>query len=88
MSLANRYDEALAHYVMLAQQPGWWAHALHQVRLMDAGHSGLYRGLEAAWRAQLAALGFEPAAGERGEWWNLKSEAERKSAATPARRRA
>lgn len=83
------WDKALAHYVYLAQQPRWWAQVVHQVRLMDGGPSGLFRGLEAAWRERLDAIGFEPDPGELGQWWIAKSEAEREAEQrSTARRRA
>jgi hypothetical protein len=79
----------LAHYVMLARERGWWAYVEQQVRRMDSGPSGLFRGLEAAWRERLDAIGFTPDPSELGQWWNVKSEAEREAEQrSTARRRA
>lgn len=74
---ANAFADYLQHYVQLAQQRHWWACVEQQVKRMDAGPSGLFAGLEQAWREQLAAIGFEPHPDERGEWWKVTSEAER-----------
>lgn len=75
----------LAHYVRLAQEPGWWAYVERQVRRMDRGPSGLFRGIEETWRAQLAAIAFQPHESELGQWWVLKSEAEREAEAAWSR---
>ena len=61
----------------LAMTPGWWAHARHRAAEREAEDHGLYIGLREAIRTRLTEAKFRPAPEELGEWWVLKSEAER-----------
>ena len=42
------FEQALAHLVMLARQPGWKAHAWHRAKELDADRSGLFAGMAQA----------------------------------------
>ena len=61
----------------LAMTPGWWAHARHRAAERESEDHGLYIGLREAIRTRLTEAKFRPAPEELGEWWILKSEAER-----------
>lgn len=66
------FERAAQHYTRLAMVPGYWAHARHQARELeaDAEHqSGLFDGLVAEVRKRIAAAGFKPHPAEVGEWW-------------------
>lgn len=41
--------DILAHYVKLAQTPGWIAHCWRRVQELDADTSGLWPGIAQAW---------------------------------------
>ncbi len=69
------FEALLAWYTRLATTPGWWAYAQDRVRTLDADPTGRYRGLHFQVRAQVKALGYRPAPGELGRWWECPSQA-------------
>ena len=67
--------QVAAHYSRLAMTKGYYAYARQEVHQLDSDTSGLYTGIRAAVGKNLA--GFVVPKDERGEWWLMKSEAER-----------
>ena len=65
----------IAHYSERAMKKGYYADTRHRVHQLDSDQSGLYAGMRAAVGKNL--VGFVVPQDERGEWWLMKSEAER-----------
>tara|TARA_R110000822_G_scaffold309150_1_gene438157 strand:+ start:34 stop:279 length:246 start_codon:yes stop_codon:yes gene_type:complete len=70
--LYRTFERTLEHYSRLAVQKGYYAYARQEVHELDA--DPLYRGLRAAVADNIK--GFVVPLDERGQWWNIKSEAE------------
>lgn len=58
---AAEYRTQLAHLIAMAQLPDWRQHAWRQAKELDAGDSGLFRGIAADLTAAMAGPACVPA---------------------------
>ncbi len=63
------------HYSRLARVKGYYSYTRFRVHQLEADNCGLFKGIRKAVGDSL--VGFVVPADEQGEWWLVKSEAQR-----------
>ena len=85
MTWEQTFEQQVAHFVELAQKPGWWAYTQQQIIAMETEPGQAWKGLRAAWGQRLKAMGFQPPAEEVGNWWDVPSKLPPAPRAAPTR---
>ena len=86
MAVESAFDVQVRHIAELAMTPGWWAYAQQKAIEMEADEYGTWIGIRSEVGKLVKAAGYKPPPDELGQWWEIKSEAEKEAEAKQARK--